>query len=109
MPLHLILGSASEYPEEQLPIYRVVAFCRSTSRLYFLFFLPCTSCRSLLAWIAVDLPSLKPVWYICDARRCGAPSFIYAKMAFSMIFAMCDRTTMGRISSSPTGPFPDVF
>ena len=24
MPLHLILGSASEYPEEQLPIYRVV-------------------------------------------------------------------------------------
>ena len=24
MPLHLVFGSASEYPEEQLPIYRVV-------------------------------------------------------------------------------------
>ena len=37
------------------------AFCKSMSKLYFLFLLPCTSLRRRLAWIAVDLPSLKPV------------------------------------------------
>ena len=38
------------------------AFYRSMSRLNFLFLSPCTSLSKRLAWMAVDLPSLKPVW-----------------------------------------------
>ena len=45
------------------------AFYKSMSRLNFLFLLPCTSLRSLAAWIAVDFPSLKPVQYIFDSIR----------------------------------------
>ena len=38
------------------------AFYRSIRRLNFLFLPPCTSFSNLLACIAVDLPSLNPVW-----------------------------------------------
>ena len=62
------------------------AFCRSTSRLKFLFLLPWTSLSSLLAWIAVDLPSLNPVWYTFDLIRCGQHEFILVRMSFSIIF-----------------------
>ena len=37
------------------------AFCKSMRRLYYLFLLPYTSLSKRLAWMAVDLPSLKPV------------------------------------------------
>jgi hypothetical protein len=37
------------------------AFCKSMRRLYYLFLLPWTSLSRRLAWMAVDLPSLKPV------------------------------------------------
>jgi hypothetical protein len=45
------------------------AFCKSMRRLYFLLFFPYNSLRSLLMWMAVDLPSLKPVWYIFESIR----------------------------------------
>ena len=38
------------------------AFCKSMSRLNLRFLNPWTSFSKRLAWMAVDLPSLKPVW-----------------------------------------------
>ena len=61
------------------------------------------------AWMAVDLPSLKPVWYTFEAIICAQVVLIFSRMAFSMIFDTCDLTTIGLISSRPTGPFVDVF
>ena len=85
------------------------AFYRSMRRLNFLFFLPCTSLSSLLAWIAVDLPSLNPVQYIMELMRCGQHFSILESIAFSIIFKMWDRSTIGLMSSNLTGPFVCVF
>ena len=73
------------------------------------FLCPWTSFSRWLAWMAVDLPSLKPVWYTLDAMRCGYWVLIRSRMAFSMILDRCDRTTIGLISSSPQGPLVSVF
>ena len=59
--------------------------------------------------MAVDLPSLKPVWYTFEAMRCGYWDFILSSMAFSMIFDRCDLTTIGLISSRLQGPLVKVF
>ena len=55
----------------------------------------------------VDLPSLKPVWYILDSMRWGQLPFIFANMAFSIILDICDLTTIGLISSSENGPLTE--
>jgi len=78
-------------------------------RLYFLFFFPYNSLRSLLMWMAVDLPSLKPVWYIFESIRWGQVSVIFARIAFSIILEIWDLTTIGLISSRATGPLVAVF
>ena len=85
------------------------AFYKSISRWYLLFLLPCTSLRRRLAWMAVDLPSLNPVWYTFDSIRCWQLSLTFARIAFSIIFEMCDLTTFGLMSSSLTGPLVSVF
>lgn len=85
------------------------AFCRSMRRLKVLFLLPCTSFRSLLAWIAVDFPSLNPVWYTLEEIRWGQQFYILASIAFSMILDRWERTTMGLMSSKLTGPLVWVF
>ena len=85
------------------------AFCKSMSRLNLRFFSPCTSFSSRLAWMAVDLPSLKPVWYTFDEITCGQVDLILSRIAFSMILDKCDLTTMGLISSRLQGPFVKVF
>ena len=59
--------------------------------------------------MAVDLPSLKPIWYIFEAIRCGDWVLIFSRIAFSIILDRCDRTTIGLISSSPQGPLVSVF
>lgn len=85
------------------------AFCRSMRRLYFLFLRPCTSYSKRLACIAVDFPSLKPVWYTLDDIRWAHYSLIFDSIAFSIIFDMWERTTIGLISSRLTGPLVYVF
>jgi len=55
--LHLYLSRVHRIPLST----ESYAFCRSMSILYFLFFGPWTSYKSLLACIAVDLASLNPV------------------------------------------------
>jgi len=85
------------------------AFCKSIRRLNLRFLNPCTSLRSRLAWMAVDLPSLKPVWYTLEDIMWGQVDLIRSRIAFSMIFDRCDLTTMGLISSRLQGPFVNVF
>ena len=85
------------------------AFFRSMSRLNFLFLNPWTSLSNRLAWMAVDLPSLKPVWYTFDEMMWGQVDLILSSIAFSMILDKCDLTTMGLISSKLQGPLVKVF
>ena len=48
----------------------------------------------------MDLPSLKPVWYVFVYSKWGATEATLAKMAFSRILATWERTTIGLMSLS---------
>ena len=70
---------------------------------YCLLFLPGPGwicCISLAAWAAVEVPSLKPVWYIFVYNKWGATAATFAMMAFSRILATWERTTIGLMSLS---------
>ena len=65
--------------------------------------------KSLETCVAVEVPSLKPVWYILVWSRCGASAATFAIIAFSRIFARCDLTTMGLMSFSSAWSLPLFF
>ena len=77
------------------------AFWRSMSAEYLLLYLPlpgCTCSRNRVTLVAVDVASLKPVWYCLVAKRWDALYSIFASVAFSSTFARWERTTIGRMS-----------
>ena len=76
---------------------------------YFLLFFPYPGwiwVISLQMCAEVEVPSLNPVWYILVYSKWGASAATLAMMAFSMIFATWDLTTIGRISLSSAWSLP---
>ncbi len=70
--------------DQDIPIYRIICFLEVNEEVELPLFFPCTSFKSRLMWIAVDFPSLNPVWYNLDSIIWGQLSLTFARMAFSI-------------------------